>query len=62
MDQANKLIARLNKAESDIHELRLNFSTKLSGIISSKKIILLKISEEDFKRKMIHELKGRKKK
>lgn len=58
-DDANKLIKRLNYAENKMHELRLAFSGKLIGVIPSKKIILLKIAEEDFKRKMLDEFKNR---
>ena len=60
-DDAEKLITRLNKAEIALHTIRTSFFTKLSGTISPKKIILLKIAEEDFKRKMLNELKNRRK-
>ena len=51
-DQARELIDRLKKVENDSHELRMAFSDKLSNIISPKKIIQLKLAEDDFKRKM----------
>ncbi|GAA4900438.1 hypothetical protein GCM10023311_27590 [Flaviramulus aquimarinus] len=60
-DKADKLLNRLNKAEDSMHNLRMEFSNKLRSIIPSKKIILLKIVEEDFKKKMLHEYKKRKK-
>ena len=59
--KANELLTRLNTAENRMHQLRMDFSNNLSGILSPKKIILLKIAEDDFKRKMIDELKKRKK-
>lgn len=58
-DQARELIDRLKKAENDSHELRMAFSDKLSNIISPKKIIQLKLAEDDFKRKMFEEYKKR---
>ena len=59
--EANVLIERLNKAENSMHELRMELPKKLSNIIPSSKIIRLKIAEEDFKKKMLNELKKRKK-
>ncbi|WP_298238825.1 sensor of ECF-type sigma factor [uncultured Algibacter sp.] len=58
--QASDLLLKLDAAEDKLHKLNLEFSKKLSGIISPKKIILLKIAEEDFKRRMLDELKRRK--
>ena len=58
-DQARELIDRLKKVENDSHELRMAFSDKLSNIISPKKIIQLKLAEDDFKRKMFEEYKKR---
>ena len=59
--QANDLLLKLDAAENKLHKLRLEFSKKLVGVISPKKIILLRIAEEDFKRRMLDELKRRKK-
>lgn len=59
--QATELIDRLKKAENKSHELRMAFGDKLSGIISPKKIILLKLAEDDFKKKMFEEYKKRRK-
>jgi len=60
-EKANKLLNRLNSAETRIHQLRTDLTNKLSGIISSKKIIQLKLAEDDFKRRMLQEYKKRKK-
>jgi Skp family chaperone for outer membrane proteins len=60
-DQAKILIDKISNAENRLHELKTNFTTKISTVISPKKIILLKVVEEDFKRKMFDELKKRKK-
>lgn len=60
-NRAQELIIELNEAESTMHELRIGLSKNLGQIISPKKIILLKIAEEDFKRKMLNEFKRRQK-
>ncbi|KAA5821936.1 hypothetical protein FPF71_15630 [Algibacter amylolyticus] len=59
--KANALLARLEKTEVDKHNARMEFSKQLTKILSPKKIILLKIAEDDFKRKMLEEYKKRKK-
>lgn len=60
-EKAKDLLNKLNAAESRMHALEADFTKKLEGVISSKKIILLRIAEEDFKRKMLEELKNRRK-
>ncbi len=59
--QATALVERFGEAENRLHNLRMAFSKKLLNIIPAKKIIKLKIAEEDFKKKMLEELKKRKK-
>lgn len=59
-NDANALIKRLNAAENRMHKLRMALSDKLINIIPAKKIIRLKIAEDDFRRKMLNELKKRK--
>jgi hypothetical protein len=54
---AKKLIIRINTAEDDMHKLRLEFSKKILEIIPPKKVILLKMAEDDFKKKMFEEYK-----
>ena len=60
-DKANALLNRLNSAETQMHKLRMDLTKELSKIISSKKIIQLKIAEEDFKKRMLEEYRKRKK-
>ena len=60
-DRARELIEKYNEAENSLHQLWVEFSNKLTDMIPPKKIILLKIAEEDFKRKMIDEFKKRRK-
>jgi len=59
-DKATLLLARLDKAEDKIHALRIQFSKDLSSVISPKKIILLRMAEDDFRRKMFEQFKKRK--
>lgn len=52
-DQKSKeLLDRLNKAENILHDEDVKLINKLSKIISPKKILLLKIAEEDFKKRL----------
>jgi len=60
-EKANELLIKLSKAENKMHKSRMDFANNLSGILSPKKIILLKIAEDDFKKKMMEELRKRKK-
>lgn len=60
-ENAKALIKKLNDAETRMHKLRVSFSEKLMEIIPAKKIIQLKIAEDDFKKKMLEEYKKRKK-
>lgn len=58
-EQASNLLSRLTEAENEIHNERTLLITKLKRIIPAKKIILLKVAEEQFKRKMLHQYKKR---
>ncbi|WP_136481888.1 sensor of ECF-type sigma factor [Cognatitamlana onchidii] len=60
-EQASALVEEYNRAENKMHTTRLAFAKKLSDILPPKKIIKLKIAEEDFKKKMFEEFKKRKK-
>ncbi|WP_341216376.1 sensor of ECF-type sigma factor [uncultured Wocania sp.] len=61
-NQAANLLNRLTTAENNIHKERLQLTTKLKSIISAKKIILLKVAEEEFKHKMLKQFKMRRQK
>ncbi|GAA3654192.1 sensor of ECF-type sigma factor [Flavivirga jejuensis] len=56
-EKARNLITKLNEAEKTLHKHRMELSSKLLKIISPKKIILLKVAEEDFKRKILDHYK-----
>ncbi len=60
--RAKDLITKLNEAENALHKQRMELSAKLLQIIPPKKIILLKIAEDDFKRKMLERFKNKHKK
>lgn len=59
-EEANEIIKKTNTAENELHKLKINFHNKLTNILPPKKIILLKIAEEDFRRKILEEFKKRK--
>ncbi|MFD2727286.1 sensor of ECF-type sigma factor [Hyunsoonleella rubra] len=60
-NEALVLIERFRKAENEMHKLRIEFSEKLSKIIPPKKIIKLRLAEEDFRQQMFEEYKKRRK-
>ncbi len=55
--RAKELLDALSKYEKQLYNEELDLNKKLQGIISSKKIILLKVAEEDFKRKLFEQFK-----
>ncbi|MDO5969714.1 sensor of ECF-type sigma factor [Flavivirga aquimarina] len=57
--RAKELITKLNEAEKELHKQRMELSSKLLKIISPKKIILLKVAEDDFKRKILDHYKNK---
>ncbi|TWO31961.1 sensor of ECF-type sigma factor [Seonamhaeicola sediminis] len=57
--KAEELLSKLNSIESRLHKNRLDFTTKIKTILSPKKVIKLKVAEEDFKRKMFNQFKSR---
>lgn len=58
-NEANDLLERYMKAENKIHAERTQLVEKLRNVISSQKIILLKVAEEDFNRRILEEMKKR---
>ncbi|RED46020.1 Spy/CpxP family protein refolding chaperone [Seonamhaeicola aphaedonensis] len=57
--KAEELLNKLISIESRLHKNRLEFATKIKTILSPKKVIKLKVAEEDFKRKMFNQFKNR---
>lgn len=56
-DEADKLLEKLIKAEDKMYQAKIDLITNLKGVISSKKIIILKRTEEDFHRKLLGKLR-----
>tara|TARA_B110000483_G_scaffold135048_1_gene161578 strand:+ start:38 stop:499 length:462 start_codon:yes stop_codon:yes gene_type:complete len=57
-------LSKLNEMtaiEDELVQLKRSFRTKLEGVISNKKILLLKIAEDGFNRRMMEKLKRRSK-
>ena len=59
--KAKELLKKLNDTEIETHKARITYANSLLTILSPKKIILLKIAEEDFKKKMLEEYRKRRK-
>ncbi|WP_412560389.1 sensor of ECF-type sigma factor [Winogradskyella sp. MIT101101] len=55
--RANELLEKLMKAETDMHEAKLQLVQDLKEVISSKKIILLKAAEDQFNKILLERLK-----
>ncbi|WP_299556188.1 sensor of ECF-type sigma factor [Seonamhaeicola sp.] len=59
-ERAVELLKKLNNIESRLNKNRMEFAAKVRAILPAKKIIKLKIAEDDFKRKMFNQWKNRK--
>ncbi|MGY0392772.1 Spy/CpxP family protein refolding chaperone [Bizionia sp. KMM 8389] len=57
--EAKKLISEMTELSNKRHVLFQKYMNDLQKVLSAKKIILLKKTEEDFKRKMFEEYKNR---
>lgn len=60
-ERAKTLIKKYSDAEDRMFKLKQEFLKKISNILPPKKIVKLKIAEDDFKRRMLQEFKKRKK-
>ena len=56
--EANDLLARFIEAENKMHLERTQLVEKLRAVIPAKKIILLKVAEEEFNRKILEQMKN----
>ncbi|MCL5129511.1 MULTISPECIES: Spy/CpxP family protein refolding chaperone [unclassified Algibacter] len=59
-EKAKELLDKFVEAEDKLHTERVNLIVNLKKIISPRKIILLKATEDDFNRKLFDEYKKRK--
>ncbi len=57
--EANKLLDSMLDSETEKLELRKKFLQDLKAILPAKKIILLKVSEDQFNRRMLQEMQKR---
>lgn len=57
--KAKIILDDLIKFENEKHKMKLDYIESLKTVISAKKIILLKLAEDDFRRKMFEEYKNR---
>jgi len=56
--EANDLLVRFIEAENKMHLERTQLVEKLRAVIPAKKIILLKVAEEEFNRKILEQMKN----
>ena len=56
--KANELLDRLIEAENNLSNEKIKLASKLRKVISAQKIILLKVAEEEFNRKMLERMKN----
>ncbi len=56
--KANELLDRLIKAENKLFDEKIQLILKLRKVISAQKVILLKVTEEEFNRKMLERIKN----
>jgi len=54
-EKATDLLNKLTSAISELHNEESKLITKLKNVLSPKKIILLKMAEDDFKRKILEQ-------
>ena len=55
--EADRLLKKLIKAENDLHDAKLTLVKELKTAISSKKIIRLRATEDEFNRALLRRLK-----
>ena len=57
-DKANELLDRFIEAEKNLYNEKIQLATKLRKVISAQKIILLKVVEEEFNKRMLERMKN----
>lgn len=57
--KAKELLNNLTVAIKNLHDEEAKLISRLQNVLSSKKILLLKIAEEDFKRKILEQYKNK---
>lgn len=59
--EALALIAQMESAEDDLHQLRKKFIASLKGVLPATKILKLKKAEEEFSKKLLQQIRDRRK-
>jgi hypothetical protein len=57
--KAKELLDKLSSAENNLHNSHKLLITKLHKVISPKKIIMLKVAEDDFNKKLFQQYKNK---
>ena len=57
-DKANELLDRFIEAEKNLYNEKIQLATKLRKVISAQKIILLKVVEEEFNKRILERMKN----
>lgn len=57
---ALELLTQFEKNEDELYVAKKKFRTEIKKVLSAKKILLLKKTEDEFNRKLLKEFKGRK--
>ena len=57
-NKANELLDRFIEAEKNLYNEKIQLATKLRKVISAQKIILLKVAEEEFNKRMLERMKN----
>lgn len=60
-EKSKELLDKLSTAINSLHEEETKLIKKLEKVISHKKILLLKIAEDDFKRKILEQYRNKRK-
>lgn len=60
-NEAKAIIEKMNELALKRHKLKTDFHTKITKVISYKKLLQLEISEHEFNRKLLRKLRHRKK-
>jgi hypothetical protein len=55
--RAGEILERLTEAETEMHNAKLELVEDLKTVISAKKIIMLKVAEDQFNQKLLDRLK-----
>lgn len=55
--RASEILEKLIKAETEMHNAKLDLVENLKTVISAKKIIMLKVAEDQFNQKLLDRLK-----